>query len=314
MLMYLRVRHVVHAFVVLVFVFLAAPLRAQTIDDGVMMGKHNLQTGNLYSYESWDEYWEGAQKRTNGNVGTVTTKTNIWSANYGVTDRLNVIAMVPYVWTHCSQGVLHGFQGFQDITVAAKYSVLEKASPNYGMLRAIAVVSAGIPLAEYNVELLPLSIGNGSKRVSSRGTLFFHTTPGWFVNGSTAYTWRAEVRLDRPYYYTDDTFVMSDHADMPNVADYVVSAGYMRGGLMAAGSFSQQRTLGGGDIRRQDMPFVSNRMNFSKAGATVMAPIPKLRVLSFHLSAAYTFDGRNVGQATSVTGGILYNFQGGPTQ
>jgi hypothetical protein len=31
-------------------------------------------------------------------------------------------------------------------------------------------------------------------------------------------------------------------------------------------TFSQQTTLGGGDIRRQDMPFVSNRMNLSRIG------------------------------------------------
>ena len=45
---------------------------------------------------------------------------------------------------------------------------------------------------------------------------------------------------------------------------------------MAELSFAQQRTQGGGDIRRQDMPFVSNRMDFSKLGGMVMYPIPKL--------------------------------------
>jgi hypothetical protein len=46
----------------------------------------------------------------------------------------------------------------------------------------------------------------------------------------------------------------------------------MKRGLMTAVSVSQQRTLGGGDIRRRDMPFVSNRMNFSKARAMVVYP------------------------------------------
>lgn len=55
--------------------------------------------------------------------------------------------MVPYVWTSASQGVLHGIQGFQDITLAAKYNVLEKPSTaNHGSLRAIAVVSEEITL------------------------------------------------------------------------------------------------------------------------------------------------------------------------
>ena len=74
------------------------------------------------------------------------------------------------------------------------------------------------------------------------------------------------MTLDRPYYYTDNQFFMTDEVDMPSVFDYVVSGGYLKRGLMATFSFSQQRTQGGGDIRRQDMPFVSNRMNFSRVG------------------------------------------------
>ena len=142
-----------------VFMSLAVSARAQTIDDAIMVARRSLFTGDIYGHESWDHYWEGALKRENGNVGTVTTKTNVWYANYGVTDRLNVIAMVPYIWTEASQGVLHGSQGFQDLTVAAKWNFLERASTKVGALRTFAVQSAGIPLSDYNIELLPLSIG-----------------------------------------------------------------------------------------------------------------------------------------------------------
>jgi hypothetical protein len=311
MLMYSRVLRVLHPFALLAS--FSAPLHAQTVEDGLMMGKHDLLTGNHYTYESWDQYWEGALKRVNGNIGTITTKTNIWSAHYGVTDRLNVIAMVPYVWTGASQGVLHGIQGFQDITLAGKYSFLETPT-HLGALRAIAGVSAGIPLTGYKPELPPLSIGSGSKRVAGRLTAHLQSGPGWFLGGSTAYTWRAPVTLDRPYYFTDGQFVMSDQVDMPNAFDYVVSGGYMKRGLMASVSLSQQRTLGGGDIRRQDMPFVSNRMNFSKVGAMLVYPIPKIDALAVEFAYGYTLDGRNVGQATTFMTGLRFGFQGGPTQ
>jgi hypothetical protein len=289
-------------------------LEAQTVDDGIMLGRGALQIGNLYSYDSWDQYWEGTLKRANGNIGTITTESNVVTANYGVTDRLNVIGRLPYVWTRSSQGVLHGSQGLQDLTLAAKYSVVDRSARNRGVLRAIAVGSVGIPLTDYNVELLPLSIGDHSRRVSGRGTIFYLTTAGWFVNGSTSYTWRSGVQLDRPYYFTDDTFVMSDEVDMPNALDYVASAGYMKGRLMTAASWSQLRTLGGGDIRRQDMPFVSNRMNFSRLGAMIMAPVPKLRTLRFQVALARTIDGRNVGHATTITGGLLYTFHDAATR
>jgi hypothetical protein len=293
---------------VLLIASLSASLHAQTIDDGIMMGKHNLFTGGLFTHDTWDEYWEGALKRVNGNIGTITTETTIWSVNYGVTDRLSVLATIPYVRTRASQGVLHGMNGVQDITLAAKYSFLERPSTRYGSLRAMAVVSGGIPLTDYTPDFQPLSIGSASKRLSGRGTLNFQSRAGWFLNGSAAYTWRAGVTLDRPYYFTDGALFLTDQVDMPNVVDYVASGGYLKRGLMAAFSFSQQRTLGGGDIRRQDIPFVSNRMNFSKVGGMVVSPIPKLRDLMFRFEYGYTVDGRNVGQATTFTTGLLYRF------
>ena len=292
---------------------LSVSLHGQTIDDAVMLRGRELQTGNLYFHDSWDEYWEGTLKRTNGNIGQITTESNVWTANYGLADRLNVIAMVPYVWTNASQGVLHGIQGFQDLTLAAKWNFLDRPFTSAGSLRAFFVLSGGLPMTDYNPELLPLSIGMGSTRVSWRGTLNFQSNPGWFVTGTSAYTWRSQVELDRPYFFTDGEFTMSDRVDMPNVLDTTGSAGYMKRGLMTSVSLTKQKTLGGGDIRRQDMPFLSNRMDFFRIGAMVMHPVPKLRPLAFELAMAHTFDGRNVGESTTFSAGLLYTFNGRPT-
>ena len=37
----------------------SSTLRAQTIDDGIMMPRKSLCTGFLYTHDSWDQYWEG---------------------------------------------------------------------------------------------------------------------------------------------------------------------------------------------------------------------------------------------------------------
>lgn len=285
----------------------AASLGAQTIDDGIMMGKHDLFTGNIYSHESWEEYWEGALKRTNGNIGTVTTQTNSWFANYGLTDRFNIIANVPYVWTHANQGVLHGMNGMQDVTIAGKFQMFDRPSP-VGVVRAIAVVTAGLPMTDYLADFQPLSIGNQSKKFGGRFTLNMQTEPGFYINGSMAYTIRSQVKLDRPYYFTDGQFFMTDVVEMPEMFDYLVGIGYLKNGLNAMVSIMQQRTLGGGDIRRQDAPFISNRMNFAKLGGMLMVPVPKLHDLTPEVSLAHVFDGRNVGQSTTVTVGVLYRF------
>jgi hypothetical protein len=294
---------------------LPSSVHAQTVDDGIMIDGKTLFTGYLFTYDRWDEYWEGALKRENGNLGTLTTQTSSWYANYGVTDRLNVIATLPYVQTHASQGVLRNMQGLQDFSVAAKYQLFSARSP-IGLVRTFAVGAAGLPLTDYTPDFYPLSIGSNSKRASARFTVNLQTKPGWYVNASPAYTWRGTVTLDRPYYFTDGELFLTSDVDMPNVFDYVLSGGYIRRGLMATALFAQQRTLGGGDIRRQDMPFVSNRMNFDKVGGMVMWSLPKLRYLSVQGTYIYTVRGRNVGQASTVTGGVMYTlpFHGRPTQ
>lgn len=288
------------------FACVAVPLGAQSIDDGVMLPKHGLVVGDFYSHDSWNRYWEGTLKRDNANIGTLTTQTNVWLVNYGVTDRLTVMTAIPRVWTHASQGVLHEMEGFQDLSLAAKYSVWERRSTRLGALRAIAGVATGLPLTSYTPDFYPLSIGSGSRRVSGRFSVTAQSARGWFANGSGAYTWRAKVKLDRPYYYTDGQLHLTDEVDMPNVFDYIATAGYGRPAWMASVSFMQQRTLGGGDIRRQDMPFVSNRMDFSKIGGMAMMAVPKLRSLSAALAYNYTIAGRNVGQAQTFTAGVLY--------
>src|SRR6266850_5068062 len=92
----------------LLIVLSAASLEAQTVDDGLLMPRGALGTGFLYAHEGWSQYWEGTLKRDNGNIGTVTTQSVAWVAGYGVTERLSVMAMLPYVWTSATQGPLHG--------------------------------------------------------------------------------------------------------------------------------------------------------------------------------------------------------------
>ena len=104
------------------------------------------------------------------------------------------------------------------------------------------------------------------------------------------------------------TRYFTDEVALPNVLDYAATAGYARSGLKVAGSFWQQRTQGGGDIRRQDMPFVSNRMNLSRAAGVIQYSLPPVKRLAVRVEAARVLSGRNVGQSTTLTGGLLYTF------
>ena len=286
----------------------SARVSAQTIEDAVMMRRNSLCTAVVYSNDRWESYWEGPLKRDNGNIGRITTQTVSGMLDYGVTDRLNVIAALPYVWTRASQGVLHGVSGWQDLTVAAKFNLLETDFTKSGSLRTIVAVAASTPIGDYTPDYYPLSLGSASRRLSGRLILSFRAKRWWFLDGTSAYTWRDHVTLDRDSYYTDDQLFFSNQVAMPDVFDYTLSAGYRRPGLHIPISFTQQITRGGGDIRRQDMPFVSNRMNYSKVDALVTYDLPMMKNLSFRAAGSHIVRGRNVGQATTVTAGLLYTF------
>jgi hypothetical protein len=290
---------------ILVLVLLTtAPLPGQAPDDGRLLAHRVLSTGIEYAHESWSRYWEGTLARDNGNIGTLTTQHVAWVAGYGLTDRLTLLAAVPYVWTHASQGPLHGMRGVQDVTLAAKYELLATPFTDRGTVHAIVVATAGVPASDYTPDFLPLSIGLASRCFSGRLALNFQAHTGWFLYGSAAYTWRSNVKLDRSAYYTNGQLVLSNEVAMPDVVDYTVSAGWQRGRITLPLALTQQRTLGGGDIRRQDMPFVSNRMDFVRVGGTVMYDVPGVRAVTLSIGASRVVSGRNVGQTSALTAGV----------
>ena len=97
---------------------------------------------------------------------------------------------------------------------------------------------------------------------------------------------------------------------MPDVAEYAVAGGFQNAEWCVPVMLVAQRTLGGGDIRRQDMPFVSNRMDFTRLQARLMYTPPALRgAVQLQAGAMRTLAGRNVGRATALSGGATVHFR-----
>jgi len=214
------------------------------------------------------------------------------------------VATLPYIRTHASQGVLHDLKGFQDLSITAKFRLLGTGPTSHGAFNAFIAGRAAMPVGDYTPDFYPLSIGTAGRRASGHLTLDFQSNSVWFANASAAYMWCSNVRLNRNAYYTDGQLYLTNEVVMPNVLDYTLSAGFNRGNWRIPFTLVQQRTLGGGDIRRQDMPFVSNRMDFVRLGGGVMYGLPKN--LSVQLGAAHVLSGRNVGQSTTFTSGLMY--------
>lgn len=283
----------------------SAPIAAQTLDDGLMVRPRQIRLSVDYASESWSEYWEGGLRRTNGNVGTVTTRSAMLSLGVGVHRRVSLFATLPYISTNASAGVLSGMQGMQDLTAGIKARLFSVTPTPRTTLRATALVGGGIPTTRYTPDFLPMSIGLGARHARARGALHLQDRSNFFADVSAGYQWRSNVALDRPAYFTNGTLVSSNQVAMPDVRDAMFAVGYQDARWCIPLAFVQQRTLGGGDIRRQDMPFISNRMNFSRVQAHVMYTMSSLPLI-LNGGAMTTLAGRNVGKSTMVTGGVTY--------
>jgi hypothetical protein len=283
-------------------------VRAQTDDDAIMMAKYNLCAGGMYSHSAWDYYWEGTYHRNNANLGTVTTQMVSLMGIYGITRRLAIVAGAPYVWTDASAGVLHGMHGIQDLSGWLKWEAYRQKIGSRGKLKLFGAVGGSVPMTNYLADYLPLSIGLHSRTVSGR-IIADYQLGHFFATATGTYTWRSDITIDEQSYYTTQ-FIESDKVYMPNEETYIVRAGYRSNFLEIEANLSGMVTPGGFDIRKNDMPFPSNRMDATMAGAHARYEFRSRRLKGLSLTAdgSYTVAGRNVGQSTMFGAGIFYIF------
>jgi hypothetical protein len=280
-------------------------LRAQTDHDAIMMNKYQWCNGVSYTNAKWARYWEGAYKRTNENIGTLTTQSLMYMTNYGISDRLNIMGGISYIRTNASKGTLHGLEGLQD---AGLYIKWKAAGIKAGRGRISLLASGGIstPVSSYVIDFLPMSIGLGSTNLSVRGIADYHAGI-FFATVSAAYTRRSNVKLDRTSYYTTEIH-LTNEVKMPDAAAFDLGMGIRKKYLVAEAQLKRMVTLGGFDIRKNDMPFVSNKMNSTAAGMHVKYTLPFYAHVELTADAGYVLSGRNVGQATYFGAGGYYIF------
>jgi hypothetical protein len=277
---------------------------AQTEIDAIMMNKNMFCTGSIYQYSSWDEYWEGTNKRENLNLGTVSTQSIGIMGNYGITDKLNVLFNIPYVITKASAGTMKGQEGLQDLSLTIKYMPIEKEIKN-NIFSLYTLGSYSTPISNYAIDYLPLSLGLGSKVVSLRLMGDFQRG-SYFATLSGAYLFRSNVTIERDTYFTDEIHY-TDEVDMPNVININFRTGYRSHRLIAEAILDNWVTQSGGfDITQNNMPFPSNTMNAFRLGTNIKYTLKKIPDLAIVGGSNYVIDGRNIGQSTTFYGGAFY--------
>ena len=285
------------------FLLSASGLKAQTDLDAIMMSKNNLCIGGSYMYSSWDHYWEGTFKRNNQNIGTMSTQMFGLMGTYGISKKLNVIVGAPYVTTHVTAGTLHDQHGIQDLSAWLKWLAVEQ-NVGKGVLSLYALGGASIPLTNYIADYLPLSIGLQSKTLSGR-LMVDYQLGNFFTTVAGTYTWRSNITIDRNSYYTTSLH-LTDKVEMPDMTAVNVKMGYRSDRMILEATLASMTTRGGFDIRKNDMPFPSNRMNATMVGAHGKYNFTFVDGLSLEGGGSYTVAGRNVGQSTNFDAGVFY--------
>lgn len=230
--------------------------------------------------EGYDEFWVGERKVSNPGVGEVDIESLTLWGRYGFTDRLAVVANVPWV---DAEG--DGFGGFEDSGVSDLTALLLARLADFGGGHTL-IGGAGLrtDIGDYEANA-PVSLGDG-------------TTDGLF-------------RL--VYQYQQGAFYLSQQVgydlrggEAPDGFPLHTELGYTFARTTLNAFYTRYFADGGTDIGDPGFTFPSNQEEYERIGGK--AYIRLGGGFGLAASAFTTLDGRNTGDATGVSIGVVTNF------
>ncbi len=286
-----------------IFLLLGGTLFAQTPNDGLMMPQGQLCILGQYSNSKWENYWQGETKRSNLNLGELTTQSAMLMANYGISEDFNVMVGLPYVWTKASVSYITGQKGLQDLSLFVKYQAFESRGLG-GAFKLQGTGGVSVPVSKYTPDLLPFSIGLHSKTASLRAIVNYTADFGLYVTVQGGHTWRGKTKADRDAYLFDNKLIYSDVMPVPNVGDYSARLGFIKPRFQAEVWYESFTGLSGDDIRYNEAPQATNKMAAAQAGVFAKYFITKR--LGLLATVSQVLSGRNTGEALTWTAGATY--------
>jgi len=287
----------------------AIQMNAQTQTDGIMMPKGDVCIALMADRGSWDQYWEGPSLIRNGNIGTFKRASILPMIAYGISDRILILAQLPYVTTSSTGGQLAGVSGLQDIGLAIKGNLYSRDIAK-GTLHIFGTTEYARPVTNYLSDYQPYSLGLGTNQITARGIIHYRWDTGLYLRGMGAYIWRTYTKVERDYYYKDGSYY-SEWMDVPNAINGQAVAGYyfFEDMLQLELHYTLLHATDGDDIRQWNPAQPTNRMNMDVLGGMLRFYAPgKLGGLSVIGGYQYTVSGRNMGQFSTLFGGITYQF------
>lgn len=282
---------------------------AQMPFDEIMMPKGEICVAIIGEQSTWNQYWEGSYLRENANIGTFTRQMLMPMVAMGLTNKVNIIASLPYIGTEASGGTQVGQSGIQDLSVSVKVDWLQhRVGP--GRILVLTNTHFSTPVGAYLSDYMPFSIGAGAPEVGMRLIAGYKLDNGLFVRGAVAYLWRGQTEIERSFYFQDGA-VYSPFMKVPNAVNVHAALGYwtFENRLRLEATYMMINCLTGDDIRSYNRPQPTNKMDVSQLGFWAQYYIKADRGLGAIAYCNQTIAGRNVGKATTIGLGLTYQFK-----
>jgi hypothetical protein len=236
-----------------------------------------------YTAESYDEFWAGETKVEEPALGEVeTVSLSLWT-RWGLTDRLALVANLPYVEVSTDGFADFEDDGLGDLEALLLFRALERSSGALGH-RLVAGVGLRTPASGYEGNR-PVSLGDDTTDVLLR--LVYQLERGGF-------------------YLSQQVGFDSRSDDAPDGFPLHTEVGYTAGSMTFTGFYSRLFADGGTDIGDPGFTFPSNQEEYERVGGKLFGRFTDTIGGSF--AAFTTLDGRNTGETTGASAGLVLSF------
>lgn len=220
-------------------------------------------------------------------------------AEYGISDRLNVVLNLPYInskgeasaTTLANNGFENERSGIQDLGIYGKYKIYTTATTN-GTIDFIGAAGVKFPLGNYRADeglQSIIAIGNRATEFTGLGIATYKNNSGIFATGQIGYS------------------IKSDN--IPNALISELKLGYAASKFYVDVNVANQLSdKDGVDILRNGFTgsFPLTRVNYTRIGLNAYVPIYEGFGISGGTNAYVA--GRNLGKAIGYYAGLTYSF------
>ena len=281
-------RFITPFFCLLIVLTLPGRVFAQQLISGFRQGQGHSSVFLTYTHERYNEFYLGETKTAIEMAGqdrVVVESANLYAA-YGLTDKLDIIATLPYISSKSrrlsdNQNILE--RNLQNATVALAYQALQKQS-EAGLFSVTGGLALSTPLSRYRTNIIN-AIGNRATQLDPSLLLQYKFTNGLFVNGQGGYSLRSN--------------------NVPNAVLLGAKVGYAAPHFFLESFVSNQTSTSGIDIGGPGFTpdrFPETKVNTTNLGASLYVPIVKH--FGITVGGGTRLAGRNAAAVSWYTAGL----------